>query len=108
MLHSFLTPTLAVLQGQPFDEDAMALFATLGIAVYGFGCIMMVVILVAQWKIVAKTGNHGALSLLMFVPFVGYIGLALWMAFSEWPIESENAELRARARSRGRSDDDWE
>jgi len=38
------------------------------------------------WRIVAKTGNSGALVLLFLVPFVN-IAMLAYFAFSEWPIE---------------------
>jgi hypothetical protein len=46
------------------------------------------------WRLVAKTGNHGALALLFLVPLAN-IGLALYLAFTEWPIEQEVKRLRA-------------
>jgi hypothetical protein len=39
------------------------------------------------WKIAAKAGYQGALSLLMLVPLVNFV-IILIFAFSEWPIES--------------------
>jgi hypothetical protein len=46
------------------------------------------------WRMVAKTGNHGVLALLFLVPLAN-IGLALYLAFTEWPIEQELKRLRA-------------
>ena len=77
------------------------------IAFYGMGCLAMILGLVAQWKIFSKTGNSGALSLLMLVPLVG-IAVWLWLAFSEWPIERELAALKGRQRSGAGSQDDWD
>lgn len=38
------------------------------------------------WRIVAKAGYHGALSLLILIPVVGM--LAFWVfAFRRWPVE---------------------
>ena len=45
------------------------------------------------WRMVAKTGNHGALALLFLIPLAN-IGLALYLAFTEWPIEQELKRLR--------------
>jgi len=85
------------------EGAAVGLFV---IAFYGMGCLAAILGLVAQWKIFSKTGNSGALSLLMLVPLVG-IGVWLWLAFSEWPIERELAALKHKARSKG-SQDDWD
>jgi hypothetical protein len=41
------------------------------------------------WRIAAKAGYPGALSLLLFVPLVNVI--AIWaFAFSNWPVERSN------------------
>lgn len=37
------------------------------------------------WRIVGKTGNHPALSLLLHIPVVN-VALILFLAFSEWPV----------------------
>ena len=43
------------------------------------------------WKIIEKTGYHGALSLLFFVPFVNIVFMAI-LAFKEWPIHKQLRE----------------
>jgi hypothetical protein len=48
----------------------------------GFGLLMAV----AWWRIVARTGHSGVIGLLMWVPLLNMV-LLLWLAFSEWPIE---------------------
>jgi uncharacterized membrane protein len=45
------------------------------------------------WKIFSKTGNIGAISLLMLIPLFNIIPL-IYLAFSEWPIHKELRELR--------------
>jgi hypothetical protein len=40
-----------------------------------------------------KSGNPPALSLLIMFPLVN-VGLILWFAFAEWPIEREVKALR--------------
>jgi energy-coupling factor transporter transmembrane protein EcfT len=58
----------------------------------GFGFIMiiylavLVVALIANWKIASKAGYHGAWSLLMLVPIANLV-VYLVFAFSEWPLE---------------------
>lgn len=57
--------------------------------------LISLVWLLPAWRIVGKTGNSGALSLLFFIPFVN-IGMLLFLAFSEWPIERELKAHRQR------------
>jgi hypothetical protein len=66
-----------------------------GIAII-VGLVAMILAVVIYWRIFAKTGNNGALSLLMFVPLVNLFML-LYLAFSEWPIEREVQQLRSQS-----------
>lgn len=51
--------------------------------------LWLVIFVIPGWRIVAKAGYPGALSLLLFVPLVNVI--AIWVfAFSKWPIERSN------------------
>jgi uncharacterized membrane protein YhaH (DUF805 family) len=44
-----------------------------------------VIFIVPGWVIAKKTGRHGALSLLMLIPYVGsYIYMGI-LAFGRWP-----------------------
>ena len=52
--------------------------------VIGFAVILFVVDLVANYKIVKKTGNFGLLSLLFYVPCLNVL-LWLALAFGDWP-----------------------
>jgi hypothetical protein len=54
-------------------------------------------IVYVYWKIVAKTGHSGWLSLLMVVPLANFI-VMLVLAFSEWPIERELRGLKSPGR----------
>lgn len=66
-----------------------------------FGSIIMTAILVATlvvltvafWRLFAKTGRPAALALLMLAPVVN-LGVMLWFAFTEWPVEAEIRRLR--------------
>lgn len=60
-------------------------------------CVFPVVI-AAWWKIFAKAGHPGALSLTMLIPMVNF-GVFLWFAFSQWPIEKQVAAQQARGQS---------
>ena len=46
------------------------------------------------WRIFAKAGYNGALSLLNLVPGVGPLICMLILAFGRWPIEDELAALQ--------------
>jgi len=48
------------------------------------------------WRIFARAGFNGALSLLNFVPGVGQLICMLILAFGRWPIEDQLAALQAR------------
>jgi len=47
------------------------------------------------WPIFKKTGNSGALSLLMLVPLLNLLVL-LFLAYSDWPVLKEVRALRDR------------
>jgi uncharacterized membrane protein YhaH (DUF805 family) len=55
---------------------------------------IFVLILVINWRIAAKAGYSGALSLLMLIPVFNFIVLLIF-AFSRWPIEEQLAAARA-------------
>ncbi len=55
--------------------------------------------IIIWWKIFAKTGYSGALSLLLFVPIANIIVLCV-LAFGEWPIYQELNQLRQMVGSR--------
>jgi uncharacterized membrane protein YhaH (DUF805 family) len=46
------------------------------------------------WRIFAKAGFNGAMSLLNLVPGIGQLICMIILAFSRWPIEDEMAALR--------------
>jgi len=52
------------------------------------------------WRIVAKTGNSGALSLLFLVPLAN-VAFMLYLGFAEWPVEKELKILREQSRGAG-------
>ncbi len=63
-----------------------------------FGCgliaLFMALFIAVWWKVIAKTGNSGALALLLVIPLAN-LGLVLFLAFSEWPLERRVKELEA-------------
>ena len=56
---------------------------------------ILAIFFIPAWKIVAKTGYSGALSLLIVVPLVN-VGLILFLAFSDWPIHKRLKELEGQ------------
>jgi len=64
-----------------------------------FTIVMLVLAVIAWWKIFSKAGYSGALALLCFIPLVNII-VFFWFAFSEWPV------LR-KAQRAGRPIDDF-
>jgi len=70
-------------------------------AMTGFGCFMAVASVVVgllllifaiycHWRICAKAGYSGALSLIMLIPLIGPIILLLIIAFGNWPISRQS------------------
>jgi len=60
--------------------------ATLVMIGLTFAIVTIVLTLVVHWRIAAKAGYPGALSLLMLIPFANIV-ILLVFAFSKWPIE---------------------
>lgn len=61
--------------------------------------IILVVIgvtIIPYWIIIKKTGYHGALALLFFVPIANFI-LPFFLAFSKWPIERRLDDLERKS-----------
>jgi hypothetical protein len=48
--------------------------------------------IIAWWRIFAKAGHPGALSLVMLIPIINFF-LLFWFAFTSWPIEQQTATL---------------
>jgi heme/copper-type cytochrome/quinol oxidase subunit 2 len=70
-----------------------------GFAIFGIFIIVEIVIVifmvVCAWKIVSKSGYHGALSLLMIIPLVNVVMVAIF-AFAEWPVLKELKLLKSQ------------
>jgi hypothetical protein len=69
-------------------DPSAAMAATVGMfAVFGIiAFIAVVASAVLHWRIAAKAGYPGAMSLLLLIPGVNFVVYILF-AFSEWPIE---------------------
>jgi hypothetical protein len=66
----------------------------------GFGCLVflgfVVLLFYPFWRLCTKAGYPGVICLLFFVPLVNVI--LLWIAaLTEWPIERQLRDLKARA-----------
>jgi len=68
------------------------------IVVIALFAITLVVLAIAFHRLFQKTGLNGALGLLMLVPVVN-LGVALYLAFAEWPVIAELARLKLLAAS---------
>jgi uncharacterized membrane protein YhaH (DUF805 family) len=77
--------------GEPSAAAITAAMAAYGLFIGVIFLVTLALVIVIQWRIAAKAGYNGALSLLLLVPMVNFIVLLIF-AFGEWPIE---AQLRA-------------
>jgi uncharacterized membrane protein YhaH (DUF805 family) len=75
----------------PAVATAMAAY---GLFFVIFGLVMFAILIAVYWRIAAKAGYSGALSLLMLIPLVNFIVMLIF-AFGEWPIEAQLKALRA-------------
>ncbi len=57
----------------------------------------MVFTLWVYWRIFAKAGYNGAMSLLNLIPGIGPLICMIVLGFGRWPIEDELAALRGGA-----------
>jgi len=60
----------------------------LGFGELVFVWIILLIPLIAIWRIVARAGYPGAWSLLLFIPLVNLVALYVF-AFTEWPLERQ-------------------
>lgn len=74
---------MGLIPGGPIAELVLlALFA-----------ITLIVLAIAFYRMFQKAGMAGALGLLMLVPVVN-LGVALYLAFAEWPVLSELSRVK--------------
>lgn len=59
------------------------------------GLVVGIFMMVCYWKIAAKAGYSGALSLLLLIPLVNII-IIIVFAFSKWPVLQELEQRRAQ------------
>jgi len=71
--------------------SAVAAFAFIYIIVI---CVVVAFTLWVYWRIFAKAGYNGALSLLNLIPGIGPLICVLILAFGRWPIEDQLAAMQ--------------
>jgi hypothetical protein len=81
------------------DDRTSSAAAASVLAGLAFVYVIVIVALIAftvwvYWRIFAKAGYNGALSLLNFIPGVGPLICVLILAFGRWPIEDQLAALQ--------------
>ena len=59
-----------------------------------FYLAILIVSIVAYWKIWRKAGFSGAWSLLAFIPIVGFISF-LYLGFADWPVRRQGTNPQA-------------
>ena len=69
-----------------------------GIVALALLVVTYIVLAIAFWQFLKKAGLTPMVALLMLVPVVN-LGVALWAAFTEWPVVNEVAHLRLVAAS---------
>ena len=60
--------------------------------------VTLIILAIAFYRLYEKAGFSGALGLLMLVPVVN-LGVALYLAFAEWPVLAELARVKLLAAS---------
>ena len=74
--------------GEVFGLFFVLLLVCIGLAFFAFNVFIW-------FRIMSRTGYSGWLGLLMFVPVANFVMLIV-LAFGEWPIYREMADLRRR------------
>jgi hypothetical protein len=77
------------------DQDIAVMMGTFAVVFGIIGLIATAIYIIPMWKIFARTGMSGALSLLMLVPIVNIVML-YYLGFGNWPIEEELKRLRGQ------------
>jgi ABC-type spermidine/putrescine transport system permease subunit II len=69
-----------------------------GIVALALLVVTYIVLAIAFWQFLKKAGLTPMVALLMLVPVVN-LGVALWAAFAEWPVNRELSRLKLAAAS---------
>ncbi|MFY9719216.1 MAG: hypothetical protein WAK16_06170 [Candidatus Cybelea sp.] len=82
------------------DNNSAATASVLATVFLIYGIVFVVIVaftLWVYWRIFAKAGFNGTLSLLNLVPGIGQLICMIILAFSRWPIEDQIDALRGGA-----------
>ena len=69
-----------------------------GIVIVALLAVTLLILAFAFYKLYAKAGFSGAIGLLMLVPIVN-LGVALYLAYATWPIQTELQRVKLVAAS---------
>lgn len=78
-------------------DHSAATASVIATLVLVYGVVLLAIIgftIWVYWRIFAKAGYNGALSLLNLVPGVGQLICIVLLAFGRWPIEDQLAALQ--------------
>jgi len=76
-----------------YDDSGLAAAGCIGIGLsVVVGLVIAAFLIYCYWRICAKAGYSGALSLLNLVPGVGTLILVCVLAFGKWPIHSDSSK----------------
>ncbi len=76
--------------------DPTAMLAAMSGGVLIVGLIFFVLSIAAYYVIIRRTGYNPWLSLLILIPGLGGLIILCMLVFTEWPVQREVRELRAR------------
>lgn len=71
-------------------------FPLFGLMMAAGWAVVLVLLVIAVWRILERSGHPGPLGLLMVVPFVN-VGLLAYLAFAPWPALASAVEPTAPA-----------
>jgi hypothetical protein len=93
---------LAQTTTSPNYDQAAGMAALLGGGTFLiFSLIFLVILVGIYYLIIKKTGYNPWLSLLVLIPGLGGLIIIIMLAFTEWPVQREVRELRARGGGAG-------
>ncbi|MFY9662983.1 MAG: hypothetical protein WAL67_11740 [Candidatus Cybelea sp.] len=82
------------------DHTSAATAGAFAALAFVYAIVLLVVVaftLWVYWRIFAKAGYNGALSLMNLIPGIGPLICVLILAFGRWPIEDQLASLMGRS-----------
>jgi uncharacterized membrane protein len=74
-------------------SDAFAALGTIALIAAIVNLVILVLVIIAWWKIASKAGYSGAWALILFIPVINFIFFLIF-AFSKWPVLQELEQRR--------------